>query len=147
MKPSTALKFVSCAGLLFPVVVIALEIAQPKLGLWEMRAQKSYDGAPLTVAGTTQICVNAVELESSKKILEEVVSKNCSKNEVRKEGGKWIMDSVCKISGAPYSGQMTREFNGENAYRDDTTLTYNPPLGGHSRVHVAMDGRWLGPCK
>ena len=146
MKPSTLLKLFSSAVLLFPVVADALEMPEPKLGLWEMRVQNSYDGAPLTAAGTTQICLNAAEMESAKKILEEA-SKNCSKNEVRKEGGKWIMRSVCKISGAPYSGQMTREFNGDNAYRDDTNLTYNPPIDGRSRVHMTVDYKWLGPCK
>ena len=46
-----------------------------------------------------------------------------------------------------YGGHMTREFNGENAYRDDTNLTYDPPMAGLARSHVVMDGKWLGPCK
>ena len=146
MKPSLLLKLFSFALLLFPVVADALEFPQPKTGLWEMRVQNSYDGAPLMVAGTTQLCLNAAEMESSRKLLVETYKK-CSKNEVRKEGGKWVQDMVCKVDDITVNGQMTREFNGENAYRDDSNSTYAPPLAGHSRNHMVMDNKWLGPCK
>ena len=146
MKPSILLKVFSSAVLLFPVVADALEMPQPKLGQWEKRVQYSYDGAPRTLAGTTQLCWTAVDLESGRKILEEAI-KNCSKNEVRKEGSKWINNSVCKLDSSTVTAQMTREFNGENAYHDDMNLTFNPPLDEHSRVHMVTDGKWLGPCK
>ena len=146
MKPSILLKVFYSAFLLFPVVADALEMPQPKLGLWEIRQQMANDGAAPTAFPATQVCLNAAFMEDAR-MSEEMVKKMCSKNEVRKEGRKWITNSVCKISGAPNSGQTTREFNGENAYRDDTNLTYDPPLGGHSRVHIVLDGKWLGQCK
>ena len=146
MKPSTLLKLFFSAVLLLPVVADALEMPQDKLGLWELRVQNSSDGGPLTVAGTMQYCLNAAALETSRKTAEEK-SKNCSKNEVRKEGSKWIQSSVCKSGGSTVSGQSTTEFNGENAYHLDMNATYDPPLGGLSRSHTVRDGKWLGPCK
>ena len=131
---------------LFPVVTHALEIPQVKPGLWEIRMQSAADGAPLTPTGTTKICWDAATLARSAKTVEESSKKDCSKYEVRKEGGKWIQNGVCKLRGGTVSGLMTREFSGENAYHDDSNSTYDPPFAGHSRKHLIIDGKWLGPC-
>ena len=146
MKPSTLLKVFSCAFLLFPVVADALEMPQPKLGQWEMRTQNSYDGAPLTAVDTSQFCWDVTMVERSRKMGEEN-KKNCSKSEVRKEGSKWIISSVCKAGDTLISTQSTHEINGENAYREDTYLTFAPPLTGYARSHLIVDMKWLGPCK
>ena len=87
MKRSILLNLISSAVLLFPIVADALDMPQPKLGLWEMRTQNSYDGAPLTAMDTTQFCWDAAMLKNSRKMGEEN-KKNCSKSEVRKEGNK-----------------------------------------------------------
>ena len=146
MKPSILLKVFSSAVLLFPVFADALEMPQRKLGLWEMRVQNSYDGAALTAFPATQICLNAAFMEVAK-MSEETDKKMCSKMEVRKDGNKWISNSVCKISGSTASYLTTSEFNGENAYHNDTNTTFDPPMDGHSRIHMIMDGKWLRPCK
>ena len=146
MKPSTLLKLFSCATLLFPFVADALEMPQEKLGLWEMRQQNSSNGGPLTAPYTMQYCVTTELLETVRKATEEK-SKNCSKNEVRKEGSKWIQNSICKSAGITMSSQTTHEILGENAYHFDTNGTFDPPLARVSRSHVVRDGKWLGPCK
>ena len=64
-------------------------------------------------------------LKNSRKMGEEN-KKNCSKSEVRKEGNKWIINSVCKAGGTIISEQATHEINGENAYRDESNLTFAP---------------------
>ena len=146
MKLSTQLRLLSSAAVLFPVVADALEHPQSKLGMWEIRQQMANDGAALTALPTTQACLNAAFMEDAK-MSEEMVRKMCSKNEVRKDGSKWITTSVCKIGGSTVSGLTTFEFNGENAYHIDINSTYDPPMGGSSRSHMVRDGRWLGPCK
>ena len=146
MKPSILRKVFSSAVLLFPVVADALEMPQPKLGLWEIRVQMANDGAAPTALPTTQVCLNAAAMETAK-MGEEMVKKMCSKMEVHKDGSKWITNSICKIGGSTVSGLTTTEFNGENAYHIDINSTYNPPMGGHSRDHMVRDGKWLGPCK
>ena len=147
MKPSILLKVFSSAFLLFPVVADALEMPQPKLGLWEMRVRSSYDGAA-PEGGVMPICLNAAAMERNRKA-EETMKKDCTKSsyEVRKEGSKWMYNSVCKVGSSTVTGQMTREFNGENAYQDVGNSTYDPPMDGHSRLRVVLDYKWLGPCK
>lgn len=104
------------------------------------------DGAAQTALPTTQVCLNTAFMEEAK-VGEEMVKKMCSKNEVRKDGSKWITHSVCKIGGSDVSGLTIFEFNGENAYHIDINSTYDPPMGGSSRSHMVRDGKWLEPCK
>lgn len=146
MKPTTLLRLFFSALLLLPVVADALEMPQPKPGLWEIRMQNSFDGAALKAKDTTQICRNAAR-ERLEKTAEESSRKECSKYELRREGGAWVANSVCKIDGSTVSALMTTEFNGENAYHVDTHSTFSPPEDGHSRFRMVMDGKWLGPCK
>ena len=145
MKPSTLLKLFSSVFLLFSVVADALEIPQPKRGLWEIHMQNSYDGAAPKVS-TSQLCWDAA-WEKRMKMAEESSKKDCSKSEVRKEGTKWISIAVCKIDGVTVSSQSTLEFNGENAYRKVTDSTFDPPMEGLARNHMVTDNKWLGPCK
>ena len=146
MKPSTLLKLFFSAPLLLPVGAHAVEMPYPKLGLWEIRMHNSFDGAALIAKGATQICRDAAR-ERLEKTAEEASKKECSKYEVRKEGLKWIANSVCKIDGSTVSTLMTSEFNGETACHADTNSTFSPAEDGNSRFRMVMDGKWLGPCK
>ena len=147
MKPSTRLKLLFPALLLSPLVADALEIPQVKPGLWELRIQSSTDGTALKPTGTTQICWDAATLaESARKVEAARNKQDCSKYEVRKDGARWIANGICKSGGSIVNGQMTREFFGDNAYRDENTSTYDPPSRGNSRRHMIVDGKWLGPC-
>ena len=142
MKPTTLLKLVPSAVLLFPAVADALEMPQHKLGLWEIRVQMANDGAALTAVPTRQFCLNAAATETAK-MGAASIKKSCSKNKVRKDGSKWITVSVCKVD----STTATTEFNGKNAYHIDINSTYDPPFGGALRSRMVGDGKWLGPCK
>jgi hypothetical protein len=146
MKRSNLFTFFFSALLLFPVVVDALEVPLEKLGLWERRVQSSDDDGPLTALPTVQQCMDAEVLEITKKALEDM-KKSCSKNELRKEGNKWIQNRVCKFGKTTMISQGTVEFNGENVSHNDTKDTYDPPMGGHSRRRMVIDSKWLGPCK
>ena len=146
MKLAPLQRLLSSAVLLFPVVAGALEWPSEKLGLWEIRMQTSSDGGPLTAPITMQYCLNAALLATAKKSAQEK-SKNCSKNEVRNEGSKWIHNSVCKVGSSTATAQMTREFNGDSAYHAEVISTYDPPSAGRTRTHMIRDGKWLGPCK
>ena len=147
MKPPTLLTLLSSGVLLFPVVSGAFEMPQIKPGLWGISEQHSDDGAALTAPYSTQSCLTEADMESAKKTGEDMIKKSCSKNELRKEGGKWINSVVCKIGGQTVSTQTTAEFNGDIAYRTGNIYTYAPPVDGHSRTRQVIDGKWLGPCK
>jgi hypothetical protein len=72
--------------------------------------------------------------------------KNCSKNETRQEGGKWITDRLCKVGDSAMSSHSVVAFDGDDAYHTQSTATYDPPLNGQSRKSVTVDARWLDTC-
>ena len=51
----------------------------------------------------------------------EVIKKSCCKNEVPKDGAKWITDPICKVC----STTAPAEFKGKNAYHIDINLYIN----------------------
>ena len=142
MKSSTLLKLFSFAFLLFPLLADALEFPHTKPGLWEMRIQNSTDG-PAPSDSTSRMCLD----EKSIKEAEELSKKDCSKYELHKEGGKWILNSVCKFGTMTVSSHVTTEYQGENSSHVVGDATFNPPLMGYSRAHTVVDNKWLGPCK
>ena len=94
-----------------------------------------------------QICMDVATMAQSKQMNEEYNKKNCSKNEVRKEGNMWIRSLVCNVGTSTMSSQQTFEFNGDTAYHAEITSTYEPAFSGRTRTHMIRDGKWLEPCK
>lgn len=91
------------------------------------------------------MCWEATTLaESARKVEAMKQQQDCSKYEVRKDGCKWIANTVCKIDASTVSTLTTSEFNGENAYRVDTNSTFDPPEDGNLRFRMVMDENGLG---
>ena len=123
----------------------ALEVPQIKPGLWEVSVHHTHTVDGKESKNVAKSCLDAAAQAHAKQV-EAEYKKSCSTYEVRKEGGKWIQNGVCKLGGGTVSGLMTREFSGENVYHDDSNSTYDPPFAGHLRKHLIIDGKWLGPC-
>jgi len=115
-----------------------------KSGLWEITNNMS--GA-YAMTQTMQQCVDA----STDKLTEQggmrEAQKHCSKNEVRRQGGKVVTDSVCKFEGttATSHGEFSGDFS--SSYRGDINTTYNPPMQGMQGMKMSISAKWLGPCK
>lgn len=112
-----------------------------KAGLWEIKMHMP----ELPQAMTSQHCVdsktdNLLQQQSQAK-------QECSKNSVRKEGDKTIVESVCKIEGstvttkAVFSGDFTRQYRGE------IISSFAPPLHGMKSSKQTLESKWLGACK
>ena len=147
MKLPKLLTLSSSAFLLFTASAGALEMPQPKPGLWEMRVQLSTDGKDGEKVSTAQQCMDAAIMVKSKQMNDEYNQKNCSKNETRKDGNKWIRSLVCKVGASNLNGQLTLEFNGDNAYHSEAISNYDPAFSGLTRKRAIVDAKWLGPCK
>jgi Protein of unknown function (DUF3617) len=121
-----------------------------KPGLWEISVQPQ--GAPANrQMGAMQQCTDAATEKMMRDMSTGPGKRDCSKQDVRHEGGKLVVDSICKINGA--SGPITTatthsvitgDFN--TAYRMESRSTYDPPMMGRSEGAITMDAKWLGPC-
>ena len=147
MKHSTPLLF-TVLGLSFVSVgASAIEPPQPKPGLWEIRMQQSGEGKADAKPATMQRCFVASEYAQSKAKADDFVKKNCSKNDTRQEGGKWMNDMVCKVGTGTMTTHSTTAYSGDHAYHSEMTSTFDPPAPGHSRTITTSDGKWLRACK
>src|SRR6476659_3186226 len=72
---------------------------------------------------------------------EAYVKKNCSKDETRHEGSKWVTDMVCKLD--PTTQMITHSettFAGDSAYHTEMTIHYEPAKAARPRDRTVVDG-------
>lgn len=123
---------------------VAADVPARKSGLWEITTGM---GGAHAMSQTMQQCID----EKTDKLTEETgmreAQRNCSKNDVRREGGKVIVDSVCKFEGT--TATTRAEFSGDfgGSYRGDIRTSYNPPMQGMKDMQMTIAAKWLGPCK
>lgn len=125
--------FLACSAL-------AADLPKRKSGLWEMKMITA-DMPALS----SQMCVDQKTDDLLASEHQEKMS--CTKNDVRRDGGKVVVDSVCKIEGITATTHSVIFGNFDSAYRVESKSTYNPPLAGLKEGNVVIDAKWLGPCK
>jgi Protein of unknown function (DUF3617) len=122
----------------------ATDLPKRKSGLWEIKTTMA--GMPAQ-QGPMQACVDEKSDDLTQQSAEAEAQKNCSKSEVRRDGERYVIHSVCKF------GQTTATTDGvfagsfDSAYRADMKTAYNPPMAGMSEAKMSMEAKWLGPCK
>ena len=135
-------------GLGFSFVVAGpAEQPQQKPGLWETRIQHASNNKGANKPGVAQNCLDASTIAHSRETADEYAKKNCSKNDTRKEGAKWITDIVCKAGNSTMSSHAVTEFKGDDAYHTENSVTFDPPESGLTSTTTTIDGKWLGACK
>lgn len=119
------------------------ELPMRKPGLWEIKMQAP--GMPQAML--SQHCVD----EKTDNLLQQQgqaqARQQCSKNSMRREGDKIIVESVCKIDAttattkAIFSGDFSR------SYRGEINTRFSPPMHGMKSSQQTLEGTWLGACK
>ncbi len=125
--------------------VAALEMPTTKPGMWETRIESSLDGKAADPASTSKVCKDAAAIARGKQMSDEYGKKSCSRLDVRREGAKWISDTVCKTGGTTMTSHSESTIS-DNAYHTETKATYDPPAPGRTSRTTIVDGKWLGPC-
>ncbi len=125
----------------------AIDFPARKPGLWEIQTGGSGDSAGKSAGHTMQQCIDAASDKALREMGQGIGKDLCSKQELKLESGKLVMDSVCKIgnSTATSHAVMTGDFS--STYRMESKSSYNPPLMGRSEGTAVMQAKWIGPCK
>lgn len=141
-RHTTALCIALAAGAAGPA--LALDYPPRKPGLWEMSVA---DAGAKTPPQVMQQCIDAATDKLMRDMGQGMNKDMCSKNDLRADGPRLVVDSVCKIgaSTATTHAVMTGDFG--SAYRMEMSSRYNPPLGGRSEANTLIETRWVGPCK
>ena len=81
-------------GLFAATSALAVELPRRKSGLWDVTAAQP--GAP--AAPTGQVCIDEKTDDLARQLGSAAM--NCSKQELRREGEAYVVDSVCRIGDA-----------------------------------------------
>lgn len=136
----------SIAGVVCNVApALAQDYPQLKPGQWEMTSSssKSADAKPNKMTMCTDVAVQKQMMDMGKGLSRDL----CSKLDVRREGDKYIGDSVCKVGESTMTSRSVMTVQGDTAYKTVITATYDPPLMGMKEANTTIEGRNTGPCR
>jgi hypothetical protein len=121
---------------------LAADTPKRKSGLWEINTQM--EGMPSM--GAMQQCID----QNTDDLMQQSAKKekiDCSVMDVKPQGNKLTMHSVCKFEGTTATTDAVFIGAFYSAYKGDMKTRYNPPMHGVSESKMIMEARWLGPCK
>jgi len=128
----------------FACPAFALDFPSRKPGLWEIQTG---DGTGKGPGHTMQQCIDAASDKALRDMGQGIGKDMCSKQELRADGGKLVMDSVCKVGNTVATSHAVMSGDFSTSYRMESKSTYNPPLMGRAEGASVMEAKWIGPCK
>ena len=95
----------------------------------------------------SQHCIDAKTDDLMQQRTQGMGKQECSKNSVRREGGKTIAESVCKFGETTATTRAVFSGDFSSNYRGDIQSTYSPPMMGMKEAKQTLEAKWLGACK
>lgn len=138
-----------------PLVLAGLLLAQSfpahsadmprrKAGLWEINTQM----AGMPNPGPVQQCIDArTDNLMQERAQAEKMEHKCSAMDVKTQGNKVLIHSVCKIDATTATTDAVITGSFETGYRNEMTVRYDPPMMGMATTRMTQEAKWLGPCK
>ena len=124
-----------------PATVTAADLPKRKSGLWEITTSEP-GGPPGPIA---TMCIDEKLDDMAKQLSAGAVT--CTRQELRREGDRYISDSVCKIGDSTATTHAVISGDFESTYQADIQARYSPPLMGMTEGRSVMNAKWLGPCR
>jgi len=119
----------------------AVELPRRKSGVWDITTSQG-NGAPGPGA---KMCVDEKTDDLAQQLAAGAIS--CSRHEVRREGDRYVADSVCRLGDSTATTRTVFTGSFSSGYTADIQATYSPPLMGMSEGRSRISARWIGPCK
>jgi len=124
-----------------PVAADAADLPKRKSGLWEISTSQP-GGPPGPIA---QMCIDEKTDDLTRQLAAGSVT--CSKQDIRREGDRYVAESVCRIGDSTATTRAVFSGKFDSAYQADIEAKYSPPLMGMSEGRSTVGARWLGPCR
>jgi hypothetical protein len=143
MRSTPVLLSLIIAGLACGTAAADVNFPERKAGQWEI----SMEPAPGLPAIVTQLCIDAATDKAMMESGMAISEGQCSKMDVRQEGGSYIADSVCTFDGATTNSRMVMSGDFSSSYTVDITAE---TTGGSDGMPPSMTMRqvatWKGAC-
>lgn len=124
----------------------AADLPKRKPGLWEIK-MTSAGGPSGSGSMVSQHCIDAKTDDLLQQRTPGAGKQACSKNDMRREGGKTIVESVCKLNNTTATTKAVFSGDFSSNYRADIHATYDPPMMGMKASDSTIEAKWLGACK
>ena len=123
------------------VAAFAADLPKRKSGLWEITTSEP-GGPPGPVA---QMCIDQKLDDMARQLAAGALT--CSRQDLRRDGDRFVSDSVCKIGDSTATTHAVISGDFESTYQADIQAKYSPPLMGMTEGRSVMNAKWLGPCR
>jgi hypothetical protein len=121
----------------------ASDFPKRKSGLWEIKISNSTGKG----AQALQQCIDEKTDDLMRNNMAPAQKQSCSKSDMRKEGDKWVAESMCKFDGSAVKTRAVFTGKFDSAYKADIKSTYEPPLRGMRESSAVIESKWLGSCQ
>lgn len=123
----------------------AADLPKRKPGLWDIKITTA--GGPGGGSMASQHCIDNKTDDLLQQRTQGTGKQACSKNNVRREGGKTIVESVCKLNNTTATTKAVFSGDFSSHYRADIHAAYDPPMMGMKTSDSTIEAKWLGACK
>jgi len=131
----------ACVLAAFSVAAAAVDLPKRKSGVWDITTSQG-NGAP---GPSATMCVDESTDDLAQQLAAGAIS--CSKQEIRREGDRYVADSVCRIGDSTATTRTVFTGSFASGYTADIQAKYSPPLMGMSEGRSRISAKWLGPCR
>ncbi len=123
--------------------VLAQEVPRRKSGLWEI--SMNVQGAPAPMV--SQMCIDQQTDDITRSMGMQPGKPVCSRNEFRRDGSRYISESVCKTGNTTTTTRGVFAGDFSQSYTGELTSSFDPPVAGRKDSAMVFKARWTGPCK
>ena len=129
----------------FATSAMAQDYPKLKAGQWETTTTSSKN--PGLPQNKITMCTDDTVQKQMMNMGEGMRREMCTKSELRREGGKYVGDSVCKIGEGTMTAHSVMTILGDNGYSTVVNAKYDPPFMGMKESTTTIEGRNVGPCR
>jgi hypothetical protein len=120
-------------------------IPSRQAGLWTVTSTSSSGPIP-----SAKHCIDAAtdaKLMQQGTQMGESMGMKCSKNETKKSGDKYIVETECNMNGVKFTSTTTVEGDFKTHTKTTIKAKYDPAFMGQTEMDMVMSGVWSGPCQ
>jgi hypothetical protein len=133
------------ASLILPIgIAHGADPPEVKEGLWSIHSQTTDNPGNKKSETSSTIC-RSHAYDQHVQSLAKKAAKDCTVKESF-EGGKYIGESRCTVSGIVIETKGTSTFQGDTATHSETHTTYTPAFAGMTDSTMTADQKYLGSC-
>lgn len=98
------------------------------------------------VSMTAEHCSDAATDKKMQAVGQGMLGGSCSKNEVKRTSGGYLVDSECTFGGSTMISRADFKGDFSGSYEGTITATFEPPFLGQTASTTKMRAKYMGPC-